>query len=145
MKKICLILVFSSIFVVSTYSLSLTLRDIKIKLISTIAHVLIKDKVVKIDLEDKSFLNVKNSSTDHIVFVNSCENADLIITNNIKNIKKDCRNKLIFVTNYSAYRKAPYSIGAFFWQKGRPVLILNKKVIRQKHIRLSKQFEKYVD
>ncbi len=142
MKKIVLIIL--SLFF-SIYAYSITLTDIKVRLVATIAHVLIKDRVVTVDLKDKNFLDYKKCKEDHIIFVNSCKKADIIITDDVKNIKKSCRNKLIFVTNYRAFENTPFAVGALFWQKGRPVLIFNKRVIDKKHIRLPKQFARYME
>ncbi len=129
----------------SLYSFSLTLEDIKIRIVAAVAHALSKDKIVKIELQNNRFLTDIEGKKDHIVFVDNCKKADIIITDSIKYIKKDCRNKLIFVTNYRAYKTTPDAVGALFWQKGRPVIIFNKKVIRKKHINLPDQFKQYED
>ncbi len=144
MKKIVFSVVSFFIFF-SLFAFSLTLTDVKIKLVATIAHSLVKKKVVCVDLMDKEFLNRQKGKIDHIVFVNSCQKADIIITDNIKQIKKSCISKLIFVTNYNTYIHTPFAVGALFWQKGRPVLIFNKKTIKAKHIRLPKQFYQFVE
>ncbi len=144
MKKIVFSVVSFFIFF-SLFAFSLTLTDVKIKLVATIAHSLVKKKVVCVDLMDKEFLNRQKGNADHIVFVNSCQKADIIITDNIKQIKKSCISKLIFVTNYNTYEHTPSAVGALFWQKGRPVLIFNKKTIKAKHIRLPKQFYQFVE
>jgi len=144
LKKIAFFAV-SFFIIFSLFAFSLTLTDVKTKLIATIAHTLVKKKVVFVDLADKEFLNKQKGKADHIVFVDNCQKADIIITDNIKLIKKSCRNKLIFVTNYNAYERTPFAVGALFWQKGRPVLIFNEKTIKKKHIRLPKQFYQFVE
>ncbi len=143
MKKIIIIITF--LFISLSFSFALTLQDIKVKIVVTIAHALVKSKNVKVDLNDKNFLYGINGKKGDVVFVKNCKKADIIITDSIKYIQKNCRNKLIFVTNYRAYKTTPNAVGALFWQKGRPVIIFNKKVIRKKHINLPDQFKQYED
>ncbi len=126
------------------YATAITLKEVKLRLISVIAHALVKKQVVSIYLGDKDFLSNPNNM-DHIVFVKSCERADLIIVSDPGRIKRRCRNKLIFVTNYNGFKRSPVVIGALFWQKGRPVLVFKGSNLRRRHIRLPKEMNKYVD
>ena len=125
-------------------SANLTLCDIKIALISKIAHAIVEKKVVNIYLGDKQFLK-KPKDEFGIRFVKNCENAQLVIARNIQSIKKACKKKFIFVTTYNAYKNSGFAIGALFWQKGRPELLFREKNLKKMHVDLPKSFKKYID
>ncbi len=126
------------------YSNALTLRQIKLKLITVIAHALVKKKVVRVYVGDKSFLS-KPENVDHIIFVSSCEKADMVIVKDACSLSEECKNKLIFVTNYYGFRESPVAIGALFWQKGRPVLVFKGDNLKKRHISLPREMNKYID
>ncbi len=143
MKKIA---IFITVFIISLSfsSKALTLYQVKMTLIETISKALTKKTPVYVYMDDKSF--IKNpKSTKSVIFVNSCEKADIVITSDVSKLKMRCRRKLVFSTNYNDYERFKFLIGALFWQKGRPVLVFRKRVIMKKHITLSKILSKYVE
>jgi hypothetical protein len=126
---------------------SITLSEIKAQIILSIAHLLTNKKTVNIYLDDPSFSDI--FKTDKKIHrVDKCFKADLIITKNSKNIKRMCQNKRanIISTRYKDYKQnSDIDFGAFFWQKGRPNMLINSKIIQKRRIRLPRSYLKYLD
>ncbi len=79
-----------------------------------------------------------------VVAVENCFDADMVFAKDVEKLSKECRAKKIFATRYSSYKKSKdISMGAFFWQKGRPTIIFNKRVLSRFHIVLPDKFKKY--
>jgi len=130
--------------IVNTLSIATSLSEIKVEILSIVAHGLFGKKTVRVYLADNSFLQkIPKEDSNGLIFVNNCSSAQLIVAGCIKKLSKKCLKKPIFATNYSLY-KSKYTIGALFWQKGRPVLILKKEVLLKKHLKVGYNLEKYV-
>ena len=142
LKKIA---VFVVLFVlVSISSISASLDKIKIDILSSVAHGLFGKSDIKIYLADSSFLEkIPDKNYNGLIFTDNCSASQLIIADSLKNLSKKCLKKSIFATNYPLY-KSKYAIGALFWQKGRPVLILKKKALMKKHIKVGSNLAKYL-
>lgn len=124
-----------------------TLSQIKAQIILSIAHLVTHKKIVKIYVDDPSFLDIfKNSG--YIKRVSNCFQADVVITKNSQNIKKQCKKKQINIisTTYKDYKQnSDIDFGAFFWQKGRPNMLINSKIIQKRSISLPRSYFKYLD
>ena len=124
-----------------------TLSQIKAQIILNIARLVTHKKTVKIYVDDPSFLDIfKNSS--YIKRVSNCFQADVVITKNSQNIKKQCKKKQINIisTTYKDYKQnSDIDFGAFFWQKGRPNMLINSKIIQKRSISLPRSYYKYLD
>ncbi|WP_457640943.1 hypothetical protein [Persephonella sp.] len=85
-------------------------------------------------LLDKQYVNVFVSNdisyilkySNRFISTNSCKQADIIISNKALNIK-ECSDKPIFVIKYYLLKKYPNAIGALYWHKGRPNIVLIKE------------------
>jgi len=124
-----------------------TLSDIKAQIILNIAHLITHKKDINIYTDDPAFLDIfKTNKNIHRVY--NCFNADLIITNDSKNIQKLCKNKQtnIISTRYKDYKQNnDVDFGAFFWQKGRPNMLINSSIIQKRKMRLPRSYYKYLD
>ncbi|MDP3301786.1 MAG: hypothetical protein Q8S36_07455 [Sulfuricurvum sp.] len=71
-------------------------------------------------------------------------NADLIIVSKKipQNLSKNC---VIITTEYSQLIKDERIIGAFFWQKGRPNLLFLRPRMQKANVKLSHEFDKYIE
>jgi len=76
----------------------------------------------------------------NIIKLTNCKNADILLIYNLKNIK--CKTKPLFTTSYVDYINSN-SIGAFYWRKGRPQLVLKKEMIKKYNLFLDKSLQKY--
>lgn len=84
---------------------------------------------------------LENNSGIHTT--KNCHEADIIILNTLKQLPKECQNKLLFTTRYRTYLKHKNILGAFFWQKGRPNIVLRKSSIEKNSIHLETSLSKY--
>ncbi len=139
-----LILLTSILTILAYPVLSITLHELKLEILSQVAHGLFNKKKITIYLADNSFIEKKKDANKMgIVFVDNCSSADLIVAGSLKHLSKDCLKKTIFATNYPLFKNR-HTIGALFWQKGRPVLILKKRALERKHLKVKKYLKKYV-
>ena len=139
-----LIIIFAAI-AVSTTIHGETLIDLKLKLLSSIAHIICPKKEVKIYTADNNFISHPKNKY-HLQFVKNCIHADLILTSKLNHLKNICLKKPVFVTDYSEYiHHKNLIIGALFWQKGRPVLLFIKKNLERFHVKLPPTYSIYID
>ncbi len=135
MRKIFILLLFiSSLF-------SYDVLVVKAKILSKIAHEVIKKNVVNIYVEDRDLQKTKGlvSSIRYTFY----EEADIVFVSNMSSIKKN--KKYIFSTSYYIYQNNPDILGAFFWQKGRPNIIIKSQKSKNLNISFSKSFQKYIE
>ncbi len=129
------------------FSYSDILSKIKAQIILNIAHLLTNKKIVKIYVNDSTFLDIFKNEKD-IKRVKNCFIADIIITDDSKNIQKECKKKELNIisTTYQDYKQnRSVDFGAFFWQKGRPNMLINSKIIKERNISIPKSYYKYLD
>lgn len=77
--------------------------------------------------------------------VESCEDSNIIILDNLTNIKKACSSKCTFVLNYDLLSDIPQSFGALFWKKGRPNIVIVEPRIKAQSITVTKNLEPYLE
>ncbi len=116
---------------------------VKAEILSHIAHELVKKDVVNIYIDDKKFIKTKGLISS--VKYTSCQNADVIFISKKETLNKKCNSKYLFTTSYYLYQSLPDVIGVFFWQKGRPNIIIKSSMIKKLNISLSESFKKYVE
>ena len=80
----------------------------------------------------------------NLKIVNGCNKADVVILSTMKNLPQKCLKKVLFGTRYS-HLKNPEVVGAFFWQKGRPNILFYQERLEKKNIKLSPNFNKYIE
>lgn len=115
---------------------------VKARILSKIAHELIKKDVVNIYVDD-DFIGTKGL-VDSLKYT-SCKDADIVFISKQEALSDGCENKIIFSTSYYFYQNSPQVTGAFFWQKGRPNVIIKSAMIEKLGIFLSEPFHKYVE
>ena len=116
---------------------------IKEKLIENITSVFVKSKEKKIFIHDSFFDDTKPLFNKPYKIVNSCEIADICFIDDIKDAKV-INNKIVFITNYPSFLKDKNLTGAFFWQKGRPTLLIRENILKIKHIKIPKSYERFI-
>lgn len=137
-----------------TIFLALTLHahdtsDIKAKIIISIAHVLMPEKTTAIKVYNTDHYFNEIFTTDYALKkVKDYHEADIILTNDSSKFRDYAKrhNVHIISTKYQDY-KNNQSIDecAFFWQKGRPNILLNSKIFQLKKIKIPKSFAQYAD
>lgn len=80
----------------------------------------------------------------HFEIVTSCKEADILLISYKKEVNVSCQNKIIFGTRNKTL-SMKHTVGAFFWQKGRPNILFYKSRIEKIGLDLGKEFQKYID
>ena len=108
--------------------------------------------LIAMKLTDKStptiYLHKGNSSLEkypgNLNITTECAKADLVILSTIKDIPKECLEKVLFGTRYS-HLKNKNVVGSFFWQKGRPNILFYKQRLKEHKIKLDSSFDRYIE
>ena len=144
MRAILLLIVF---FVLSS-SANKEAQELRVQILGALAHTVTTKDIPFVYLDDQNFKNF-NTKKYGFMLVQQCDRADVIFTDDVTALVKKCpqiKNKKLFALSYKDYAAHEnQAIGAFFWQKGRPNIILNKKLLQHYDIKLSQRYEKYVE
>lgn len=126
-----------------SYLFSFDALHVKAEIFSKIAHEFVKKDIVNIYTDDESLRKAKR----FIPYLNttSKEKSDILFLSKIDDLECSCQTKYIFSTSYQTYKTSQKVIGAFFWQKGRPNIIIKSAMLKKLGIKLSPEFEKYVE
>ena len=135
MKKVLLLLA----VVLTLLGADLSPRE---KLLSVIAHALVPSKKPRVYIEDAQW-RMKIGPIRGIVFIDQCMTADLVLTRDPAKVLRQCPDAILFLTTYRAYRSMPESVGALFWQKGRPTLLFHRKALEQRSLVLPAELRAY--
>jgi hypothetical protein len=138
-------IIFIAFFIgISFFASADGLQALKISILSYLAHSLTGKSSVTIYLADDSFLGDVSINKDAgLKFTKDCDSAQIVVAGSLKNLTKRCLEKPIFATNYQLYQNSSV-LGVLFWQKGRPVLILKKKMLLEKNLKIEHNLEKYL-
>ena len=113
---------------------------------SSIFDMIITNLIIKKNI--KVYLHTHIESIEHfphdLIIVKNCEDADIVILSTLNNVPKSCENKILFGTKYSHLQDKKV-IGAFFWQKGRPNILLYRHRLEKNNIKMSTNFDKYIE
>ncbi|NPA65719.1 MAG: hypothetical protein GXO11_02435 [Epsilonproteobacteria bacterium] len=123
-------------------------KILKLKIISALSHT-VSQKSLPLVYLDEYDLHVKDTKRFGFILKKDCQEADIIFTNNASALPQECldidRHKL-FTLSYKEYLQyESTAIGAFFWQKGRPNIILNRKLIQYYKLEIPKDYKKYIE
>ncbi len=142
MKKITLL----TLLILCSYGNEIDI--LKTKIIENIAHIFIKKRVIKVYDTDPYFYDIFKTNKN-LVRVYSYEKADLILTGDssfFKTLKNKKNIPCIISTKYKDYKNhTDIDVGAFFWQKGRPNIILNTKILQKEDIVIPKEYDKFLE
>jgi len=119
--------------------------DLEAKIIVKIAKNSIKDQI-KIFIPNISNVE-KNIYSKYFILSSDCESSNFVFVK--KAIKSDslCSqdNKLFFTNNYRRLLSDKRFYGAFFWNKSRPNIVFIKTRLKQRNIKLPKDYEQFVE
>jgi len=125
------------------------ISDIKAKIIINIAHVIMPKKTTPIKVYNTNHYFNKIFTTYYALKkVKDYHKADIILTNDSSKFRDYAKmhNVHIISTKYQDYKNNQIiDECAFFWQKGRPNILLNSKLFQRKKIKVPKSFTKYSD
>jgi len=148
------ILLSISLFILSLYGQNYTylideydkVIDLEAKIITKIAKDITKNEKINLYIPDIRQIDEKVYSTK-LNIVNSCKKADFIFVKyDDKNLKcKNINNKYFFTNNYKKLLNNKKYLGAFFWSKSRPNIVLIKGRLVKNNINLKKEYNKFVE
>jgi len=133
MKKVVLLLSFLLIPLMAD-------ANYELKLYEKIFPLIMKKPTLKVFVEDR-YKDIFEDS-EHILLVSNCRNADFIFAKNSSMLPNGCASKPIFATQFKAFSQKNV-FGVFYWKKGRPQLVFNKKTIQEKGLVLPQSLAKY--
>jgi len=119
--------------------------SIEQKVVNKITHALFPyKKVVSVysyGLGDTS--EFKNNP--YTKLVDNVKKADLLFIGKSDFDKKKISKKPIIVLKYSLLKEYPSALGAYFFQKSRPNIVMLEPRLEKMHIKLPKEFERYTE
>ncbi len=118
-------------------------KELQSRIIYKLASDLMKQKIVTIYIEDANFFDIEKYNKG-LKRIFTCDYAEFVLTNRLPNCNYE--NSILFFTDYKSYLKnIDKAYGVFFWQKGRPNIILNGTLLKREGIVLPKEYEKFVE
>ena len=120
---------------------------LKARLFSLIIDLLEQNKTnITIFINSKEYKNIPYFIKKY-QYTDDCIEADILFVDTLDNLPKQCiEEHKIFVTRYRDFIfNKNKIIGAFFWQKGRPTIIFNRKKLNDFGVVLPKKYNKYIE
>ena len=135
---------FVLIFLIFNISIFASLVETQKDIYKTILYAIFPQKnTIKIWVDDKKLANLLNHMK-RVKIIDEYNKADILILKNRDDI--DPKDKRIFVDGYRMFKKYKnVALGGFYWQKGRPNVILLKKNLNRFAITLPKSFETFIE
>ncbi|XPV67816.1 MAG: hypothetical protein ACNI25_10880 [Halarcobacter sp.] len=120
--------------------------DLEAKIISKIANDIVKNGEINLYIPNIKNLDKKIYSTKFNL-VDSCKKANFVFIKNKDDLDncKNMNNKHFFTNNYKILINDHRYIGAFFWSKSRPNIVLIKNRLNKKNIQLSKEYAQFIE
>lgn len=117
---------------------------VKVEILEKIFTNISMKKELLIWSDDKKLIEIFNKK-DSFATTANCEDATLLILEDKSNLEKNCKNKPIFVLEYSLLKEIPQSFGAIFWKKGRPNIIIISPRAKELSIDVSQKLSEYLE
>jgi len=134
-------IIFVVIFVTSLLNAS---NDISTKIVVTLLKELAGNEYrVWVDTEIEKELIIINQKG--LNTIEHCEDASILLLYRNEPISNKCKNKILFVLDYSLLDKYTNAVGAFYWKKGRPNIVFIRSRLEHNKIKLSKSYDKYIE
>ena len=119
--------------------------SIEQKIVNKITHALFPYKKV-VYIYSYGIENTSLFQNDpYIKLVDNIKKADILFIAKGDFNEKKISKKPIIVLKYSLLKKYPSAIGAYFFQKSRPNIVILEPRLKKMHIKLPKEFERYIE
>lgn len=147
MKAIILILTLSSFIFASSDYLFLVKKynkdiELEAQIISEISTNIITNEEVKLFIPNITD-DEKEIYSKLFQLANECD-ANFIFKKRDYNFICE-KNQIYFTNNYNKLISDAKYIGAFFWSKSRPNIVLIRERLKQKKVKLSEEYERYIE
>ncbi len=122
---------------------------LKLRIVENLAHLLVqKEPVPKVYIDPRLGLPLKSGDLS-IRPVRDCKEAQILFVTDIDTLAKECpldRQRRVVTFSYRDYlRHRALAAGAFFWQKGRPNIVINAEAVKRYRLHIPRAYEKYVE
>ncbi|WP_457597456.1 hypothetical protein [Hydrogenimonas sp.] len=123
--------------------------DLQMRIIENLSHLLLRHEPAPRVYLGPSIELPEDRSGLTIVPVRDCMKAQILFVRQIDDSIASCLadgRRLLFTLSYREYlRHRDRAVGAFFWQKGRPNIILNGELLERLGVEIPRKYEKYVE
>ncbi len=113
------------------------------KIFDKIFHGMISKEYIAVYSSNKIYREVILSATS-LHLSDSCKDADIVLIDNLSEIPKECKDKILFSTSYLAFKKFDNAVGAFYWDRGHISIKFLKSRLDKHKIKLPNTFKKYM-
>jgi hypothetical protein len=120
----------------------LDVLQVKAQIVSKIAHAFVLKDIINIYISEQDDL-AQVKGMDSSLLYTSYEEADIAFIDKKRSSTESKNERYIFSTSYYLYQNDPHVIGTFFWQKGRPTILIKSSILKEKGIVLPDEFTKY--
>ena len=83
-------------------------------------------------------------SAPSLNLVSSCKEADIILIDSMKEIPKECKEKLFFTTSNFVFKKFDNAVGAFYCDRGHISIKFSESRLDNHNVKLPNSFKKYI-
>jgi len=120
--------------------------ELEAKIVIKIAKDMIPNKKIKLFIPDMKELDQQIYSKN-ITIVKTCTKADFIFVKygELSQCKNDTQKHYILTNNYRKLIHDPEFLGAFFWSKSRPNIVLVKTRLTKRNIQLPKEYDQFIE
>jgi len=116
--------------------------DTASKIFNKIFTAIFPSQVVRVYTPSSEYYEVIQKAKK-LTLVHTSNSADISLITSLKELYSR-EHQLIFTTEISVLRSSQNSIGAFYWEYGRPKIIFIKPRLDKHNIKLPKNFHKYI-
>jgi hypothetical protein len=119
--------------------------ELEAQIVLKIAKDIIQDDTIKLFIPDISSLE-KRIYTKETTLVDSCKEANFIFVKSDQKLQcTQDSDQFILTNNYRQLRNNENFIGAFFWSKSRPNIVLVKQRLFEKNINLPNEYQQFIE
>lgn len=119
--------------------------ELEAEIVLKIAKDIMKDQQIKLFIPAITPLE-KTIYGKETLLVNSCKEANFIFIKNEHELQcTQSSNQFILTNNYRQLKNNNHFIGAFFWSKSRPNIVLIKDRLSQKNISLPQEYQQFIE
>jgi hypothetical protein len=114
--------------------------EIESRILTELISSICEKKVLKVYTDSQKIK--KRLKNNNIEFKDRCLDVDVAV---LKFKNEQCLQIPIITLEYDLLKFYPQSVGAFFWQKGRPNIVFIAPRLKQHHIKLNADFDPFIE
>ena len=80
-----------------------------------------------------------------LTLTESCKDADIILVDSMKEIPKECEEKMFFTTSNRVFKNFDNAVGAFYWDRGHIRIKFLQSRLDNYNLKLPDTFNKYIE